>query len=132
MSRPSAQYSVNLRVEIDDSPGAAARLVEAIAACRGEVVRSDVVSAEHGRSVRDVIVKPSAWPHQDEIRQLLNALEDVQVLGMTDRTFALHHGGKLEFRSTSRLDTADDLAMAYTPGVARVCEAIARRACKSL
>ena len=131
MSRPSAQYSVILRVEIDDSPGAAARLVEAIGASRGDVVRSDVVTAEHGRSVRDVIVNTSGVAHQDEIRQLLQALEDVQVLGMTDRTFALHHGGKLEFRSTSPLDTADDLAMAYTPGVARVCEAIAEEPAKA-
>ncbi|MFT4035887.1 MAG: NAD-dependent malic enzyme [Patulibacter sp.] len=124
MTRPSAQYSVVLRVEIDDSPGATTRLQDAIEACEGKVVANDVVTAEHGRSVRDVIVDLGSVTHQTTLRDLLEAFEDVRVLGMTDRTFALHHGGKLTTEPAAPLVTRDDLAMAYTPGVARVCEAI--------
>ncbi|MDO9356473.1 MAG: NAD-dependent malic enzyme, partial [Solirubrobacteraceae bacterium] len=131
MSRPSAQYSVVLRVEIDDSPGAVTRLVDAIVACEGEVVANDVVSAERGRSVRDVVVNCSSSLHQQTLRDLLDAVEDVRVLGLTDRTFALHHGGKLSSEAAAPLRTRDDLAMAYTPGVARVCEAIHRDKAKA-
>ena len=123
MSRPSAQYSVVLRVEIDDSPGAVARLVDALVACEAEVVQNDVVSAEHGRAVRDLIVYCDSTQHQQALRDLLGAYEGVRILGMTDRTFALHHGGKLSTASDP-LRTRDQLSMAYTPGVARVCEAI--------
>jgi malate dehydrogenase (oxaloacetate-decarboxylating) len=124
VSRPSAQYSVVLRVEIDDSPGAVTRLVDAIVACAGEVVQNDVVSAERGRSVRDVVVNTSSVEHQQQLRDLLEAFEDVRVLGLTDRTFALHHGGKITTESSAPMRTRDQLAMAYTPGVARVCMAI--------
>jgi malate dehydrogenase (oxaloacetate-decarboxylating) len=124
VTRPSAQYSVVLRVEIDDSPGAVTRLQDAIEACEGKVVSNDVVSAEHGRSVRDVVVNTGGVDHQAALRNLLEAFEDVRVLGMTDRTFAMHHGGKITTELAAPLNTRDDLAMAYTPGVARVCEAI--------
>ncbi len=74
--------------------------------------------------MRDVVVDLGGVEHQQAIRDLLEAFEDVRVLGMTDRTFALHHGGKLTTEPAAPLVTRDDLAMAYTPGVARVCEAI--------
>lgn len=124
MSRPSAQYSVVLRVEIDDSPGAVTRLVDAIVACDGEVVQNDVVSAEHGRAVRDLVVYCASVEHQGALKDLLAAYEGVRVLGMTDRTFAMHHGGKISTEPSAPLQTRDQLSMAYTPGVARVCEAI--------
>ena len=131
MSRPSAQYSVVLRVEIDDSPGAVTRLVDAVVACEGEVVQNDVVSAEHGRAVRDLVVYCTSVVHQGALKDLLSAFEGVRVLGMTDRTFAMHHGGKISTEPSAPLQTRDQLSMAYTPGVARVCEAIHRDRAKA-
>ena len=72
----------------------------------------------------EVIVDASSEDHVVRICDAVNGLDGVSVLSATDRTFALHDGGKLETIGKIALNDADDLSMAYTPGVARVCRAI--------
>ena len=84
----------------------------------------DLVEADGGL-VRDITVDANDPDHWDDIVGAINAIDGAQVIDTTDRTFQIHVGGKIEQHNRSPLKTRDDLSMAYTPGVARVCSAIA-------
>ncbi len=125
MASPSAAYSVCIRVEIDHRPGTLGRLATAIGEAGGNIVALDIVDGTGNRIVQDVSVDARNDDHVEEIRKVVQALDGVTVRDVRDRTFMLHQGGKIEVRSKIRLENRDDLSMAYTPGVARVCNAIA-------
>ena len=121
---PSAQYSLTFRVEIADRPGMLGRVASAIGQAGGRIGAVDLVEVKEGVLLRDITVDTAGAEHGDAILVALDAIEGVSVIDTTDRTFLLHVGGKIEMRNKSPLRTRDDLSMAYTPGVARVCEAI--------
>ena len=123
--RPSASFSATLRVHLDDRPGAFADLARAIGDAGGSLGAIDLVRVEHEKKVRDVTVDAASADHIDAIVAAVQALPGIHVDQVSDRTFLLHLGGKIEMVSKSPLKTRDDLSMAYTPGVARVCMAIA-------
>ncbi len=123
-SHVSAQFSATIRVNLDDSPGSFARLAAAIGETGGSLDAIDLVRVEHVRKVRDVTVLARDQEHLDEIVEAVRALDGVELEHVSDRTFLLHLGGKIEIASKSPLKTRDDLSMAYTPGVARVSMAI--------
>jgi malate dehydrogenase (oxaloacetate-decarboxylating) len=85
----------------------------------------DLVRVEADTKVRDVTVDAADADHLDRIVASVRATEGVEVERVSDRTFLMHLGGKIEMRSKVPVKTRDDLSMAYTPGVARICEAIA-------
>jgi malate dehydrogenase (oxaloacetate-decarboxylating) len=121
---PSAQYSLTLRVEINHLPGMLGKVASAIGAAGGTIGAVDLVTVESGHTIRDITVETgdaSDWPR---LTDAVNGVEGARVLDSTDRTFTLHIGGKIELQNKSQLKTRDDLSMAYTPGVARVCQAI--------
>ena len=122
---PSASFSATLRVHLDNHPGAFAELAGAIAAAGGLLGAIDLVRVEHGKKVRDVTVLAADDAHIERIVDAVRELDGVEVEHVSDRTFLLHLGGKLEIAPKAPLKTRDDLSMAYTPGVARVCSAIA-------
>ncbi len=121
----SAQYRLTIRVRIEDSQGTLGLLTGAIGEAGGTVGAVDLVEMDGPHSLRDIVVDASSQDHWEQILQAMRALEDVEVIDTTDRTFLLHVGGKIEQHNKHPLKTRDDLSMAYTPGVARVCEAIA-------
>jgi malate dehydrogenase (oxaloacetate-decarboxylating) len=125
-----AQYSLTIRLEHDRRPGTLAEVVAAISRAGGMIGAVDLIAAEERRTVRDVTVDASDQSHWDAI---LGAIGDAgaRVLDATDRTFLVHLGGKIEQRNRVPVKTRDDLSMAYTPGVARVCEAIAEDRAKA-
>jgi malate dehydrogenase (oxaloacetate-decarboxylating) len=125
MAHVSASFSATLRVHLDDRPGAFASLAQAIGDAGGSLDAIDLVRVERGRKVRDVTVFAQDAGHIDRIVAAVRALPGVEVEHVSDRTFLLHLGGKIEVVSKAPLKTRDDLSMAYTPGVARVCQAIA-------
>ncbi len=125
MAHVSASFSATLRVHLDDRPGAFASLAQAIGDAGGSLDAIDLVRVERGRKVRDVTVFAQDAEHIDRIVAAVRALPGVEVEHVSDRTFLLHLGGKIEVVSKAPLKTRDDLSMAYTPGVARVCQAIA-------
>ena len=86
----------------------------------------DVAESRHDRITVDVTCSAVNGEHADEIVAALGAVDGVTVHKVSDRTFLLHIGGKIEIQSKVPLRTRDDLSMAYTPGVARVCLALAR------
>ena len=123
-STPSAQYSLTLRVEIEHRPGMLGRVASAIGEAGGTIGAVDLVQVQREHTIRDITVETgdaSDWPR---LTAAVDAVSGARVLDTTDRTFLLHVGGKIEIRNKSPLKTRDDLSMAYTPGVARVCRAI--------
>jgi malate dehydrogenase (oxaloacetate-decarboxylating) len=122
---PSPSFSATLRVHLDDRPGSFALLAGAIGAAGGLLGAIDLVRVEHGKKVRDVAVLAADEAHIARIVDAVRAVEGIEVEHVSDRTFLLHLGGKLEVTSKVPLKTRDDLSMAYTPGVARICRAIA-------
>jgi malate dehydrogenase (oxaloacetate-decarboxylating) len=122
---PSASFSATLRVHLDDHPGAFARLAAAIGEAGGLLGAIDLVRVERGKKVRDVVVLAADEHHIARIVSAVRALDGIEVEHVSDRTLLLHLGGKLEVSPRIPLKTRDDLSMAYTPGVARVCREIA-------
>jgi malate dehydrogenase (oxaloacetate-decarboxylating) len=122
---PSAQYRLTIRVKLDDSQGVLARATGAIGDAGGVVGAIDVVEADGAHSLRDIVVDASGRDHWERILAAIGAVAGAEVIDTTDRTFLLHVGGKIEQSNKHPLKTRDDLSMVYTPGVARVCLAIA-------
>src|SRR3954469_20167602 len=124
MASPSAQYSLTIRVEIGNKPGMLGRVAGAIGAAGGGIGAVDIVDLRDEKLVRDITVDAAGPEQWGAITASLDELEDVSVVDTTDRTFLMHLGGKIEQHNKHALKTRDDLSMAYTPGVARVCMAI--------
>jgi malate dehydrogenase (oxaloacetate-decarboxylating) len=125
MSHVSASFSATIRVRIADAPGSFARLAHAIGEAGGSLGAIDLVRVEQHTKVRDVTVDASDADHLERIVERVRQTEGVEVERVSDRTFLMHLGGKIEMRSKVPVKTRDDLSMAYTPGVARICQAIA-------
>jgi malate dehydrogenase (oxaloacetate-decarboxylating) len=122
---PSAQYRLTIRVKLDDSHGVLGRATSAIGDAGGVVGAVDVVESDGAHSLRDIVVDASDRDHWERILAAIAAVDGAEVIDTTDRTFLLHVGGKIEQSNKHPLKTRDDLSMVYTPGVARVCLAIA-------
>ncbi len=122
---PSASFSATLRVRLENRPGTFARLAEAIGDAGGLLGAIDLVRVEAGTKVRDVTVLAGNAEHMDQITDVVRQIPGIEVVNVSDRTFLMHLGGKIEVALKTPLKTRDDLSMAYTPGVARVSSAIA-------
>lgn len=121
---PNASYSVTLRVKIQNKPGKLGEITTAIGRVGGDIEAIDIVSVGKDFLVRDITVNASSEKHDEEIVSALTNIDGVEIVHTSDRTFLMHLGGKIEVASKTPLKTRADLSMAYTPGVARVCEAI--------
>jgi malate dehydrogenase (oxaloacetate-decarboxylating) len=122
---PGPGYAITARVEVPASASAAGDLTVAVGRVGGVVTAFDVVEGAGRVLVVDISCNARDEPHASEITAALEALAGVRVRKVSDRTFLLHLGGKLEVQSKVSLRNRDDLSRAYTPGVARVCQAIA-------
>ncbi|MBG0740843.1 NAD-dependent malic enzyme [Paeniglutamicibacter antarcticus] len=125
MATPSPGNSITLRVEAPSSFTATSELAAAVAAAGAAVTALDVTESHHERLVVDVTCNTTDDAHAVRVREALDALDGVTVRQVSDRTFLMHLGGKLEVVPKVALRNRDDLSRAYTPGVARVCMAIA-------
>src|SRR5256885_10235185 len=121
---PSASYSVTLRLEIRNQPGMLGKVTSEIGVLGGDLGAIDIVSVGKGVLIRDVTVNCRDVKHAQSLIDGINQIEGVKLLHQSDRTFLMHLGGKIEVKSRAPIRTRDDLSMAYTPGVARVCMAI--------
>ena len=127
MPVPNASYSVCIRVEVDHKPGSLGRVATAIGDAGGNIAALDIVEVAGDRITRDVTVYAVDDGHVEQICNALDSIEGVVVRGTSDRVFLMHEGGKIAVHSKIPLANRDDLSMAYTPGVARVCNAIAAK-----
>ena len=125
MTSPTeAQYSLNLRVRLDNEPGVLGRLATAIGDAGGNIFAIEGFVAKGPILEREIVVNASSVEHQDQLLAVAKGVDGVTVLDHYDRTFRMHEGGKIEVLSLCPVGDRDDLSMAYTPGVARVCKAI--------
>ncbi|HZI19099.1 MAG TPA: malic enzyme-like NAD(P)-binding protein [Pyrinomonadaceae bacterium] len=123
---PSASYSLTLRVKLSSRTGTLGELTMAIGRAGGDIGAIDIVSVGRDAIVRDLTVNAGSAEHGKLIVEAAKGVDGVEVINVSDRVFLMHLGGKIEVVSKSPLKTRTDLSMAYTPGVARVCEAIHR------
>ena len=121
MSAPSAQFSLILRVELERGLDVIGRVTSAIGDAGGSIGAIDIVEQGSHSSVREFTVDTTDREHGEAVVQAIDAVEGAHVIEVTDRTFELHRGGKLYTGLKARIQSRDDLSMAYTPGVARVC-----------
>jgi malate dehydrogenase (oxaloacetate-decarboxylating) len=121
---PSASYSMTVRLQITNRPGMLGKLTSAIGRAGGDIGAIDLVEVGKTTITRDLSFKASDERHAQQIVDRVRAVPGVRVVNASDRTFLMHLGGKIEVRGKVSVKTRDDLSMAYTPGVARVCLAI--------
>ncbi|MBV9023319.1 MAG: NAD-dependent malic enzyme [Streptomycetaceae bacterium] len=122
---PSVSYSITVRLEVPASGTAVSQLTTAVESSGGSVTGLDVTASGHEKLRIDVTIAATSTAHADEIVHKLNDIDGLVIGKVSDRTFLMHLGGKIEMASKHPIRNRDDLSMVYTPGVARVCMAIA-------
>jgi malate dehydrogenase (oxaloacetate-decarboxylating) len=113
-----------LRLKLSNRVGMLGAVATAIGGAGGSIGAIDIVGVGEGHILRDVTVDAASIRHGEEVVKAVRVVDGVEVVHVSDRTFLMHLGGKIEVVPKMPLKTRDDLSMAYTPGVARVCEAI--------
>ena len=121
----STQYSISLLVQLCNIPGVLGRLTTAIGAAGGNIFAIENIVARGPFLERSIVVNCSSVEHQAVIVDTVSNLDDITLVSHYDRTLDMHKGGKIEVLPLAPVSDIDDLSMAYTPGVARVCLAIA-------
>ena len=123
---PSVQYSITVRLEAPAKPTAVSELTSVIESLGGSVTALDVNHSDSERVRVDLTCATRNSDHGEEIVSKLGALDGVTIGKVSDRTFLAHLGGKLTIESKLPIRNRDDLSLIYTPGVARICEAIVK------
>jgi malate dehydrogenase (oxaloacetate-decarboxylating) len=124
---PSASYSITVRLEVAQQGRAVSEITRAVEQGGGVVTALDVNPGQHGKLRIDVTCAATDTAHAESLVAAMAAIPGVSVHKVSDRTFLMHLGGKIEMRSKVPLRNRDDLSMAYTPGVARVSLALAAK-----
>jgi len=122
---PSVSYSITVRLEAPARGNAVSRLTHTVENAGGTVTALDVTASGHDRLRMDVTCAATGTAHAQSLVDAMSAVEGVTIHKVSDRTFLMHLGGKIEMASKVPIRNRDDLSMIYTPGVARVCMAIA-------
>jgi malate dehydrogenase (oxaloacetate-decarboxylating) len=120
-----------MRLEIQNKVGMLGKVTTAIGEVGGDIGAVDLSGHGKGTVVRDVTARANGIEHAQKIIDNVKAIPGVKVVNVSDRTFLMHLGGKIEVHPKVPIKTRNDLSMAYTPGVARVCMAIAKDVKKS-
>ena len=123
---PNPSFSLSIRVSIPNRAGTLARVTQAIASCGGNLGQISLLEQTRKVSQREITVDASSSDHAEKIVEAVQAVPETKVLKISDRTFDLHRGGKIRIESRLPLKAQSDLAMAYTPGVGRICKVIAK------
>ena len=123
---PSVSYSITVRLEVPAGGAAVSQLTSAVEQAGGAVTALDVTASGHERLRIDVTCAARDTDHADELVAAMQTVPGVVIGRVSDRTFLMHLGGKIEMDAKLPIRNRDDLSMIYTPGVARVCLAIAK------
>ena len=126
MSTPSPGYSITVTTQAPSTFNATSDLAALAAKAGAAITALDIVEASHDFNIVNLACNARDKMHSQQIKEAIDAHEGFEVLNLSDRTFQMHHGGKLETSSKVNVHNRDDLSRAYTPGVARVCKAIAK------
>jgi malate dehydrogenase (oxaloacetate-decarboxylating) len=124
MSSLGASNSIIVRLELVNHPGILSEAMSTIAKQEANIGAIDIIRVKDDIIVRDLTLNTQDSDHAQRVVDALNAVKDIKVVHVSDRTFLYHLGGKIQVTSKNPIKNRDDLSMAYTPGVARICEAI--------
>jgi len=125
VTTPTAAYSIRLKCRLDNRPGSLGLLATAIGEAGGNITAIGGFDVRGPALEEDLVVNCRDDAHIQQIRAAVEGLPGVEVLELLDRTYLMHDGGKIEVLARMPVSDRDDLSMAYTPGVARVCKTIA-------
>jgi malate dehydrogenase (oxaloacetate-decarboxylating) len=120
----NASNSFIVRLKLKHDTALLSQVMSVIANANGSLGAMDIIRFEDGRVIRDLTIYAQDVEHMDSIVAALTKVPDVEMVHYSDRTFLMHLGGKICVKSKVPIKHRDDLSMAYTPGVARVCMAI--------
>lgn len=122
---PNSSFSLKIRVEIPNQVGMFASVLQEIAIAGGSLGQIDLIEQTRTTSIRDITVDSASQEHIEKIIHGIQEVPAVKLIEVIDRTVDLHQGGKIKIVSKTPLSAQSDLAMAYTPGVGRICQMIA-------
>ncbi len=125
MASPSPGYSIIVKVQAPSTFTATSDLTALVADAGAAITALDIVDASHDYNIINLACNTRGKEHSRQVRDAVEAQEGFKVLSLSDRTFHMHQGGKLQTTSKVNVRNRDDLSRAYTPGVARICNAIA-------
>ncbi len=123
---PSVSYSITVRLEVPAGGSQVGKLTSAVEQAGGAITALDVTASGHERLRIDVTCAARDTEHADRLVEAMRSVEGVTIGRVSDRTFLMHLGGKIQMGTKHPIRNRDDLSMIYTPGVARVCLAIAK------
>ena len=126
MATPSPGYSIIVKVQAPTTFTATSDLTAVVAEAGAAITALDIVDASHESNIINLTCNTRGKEHSRKVKDAIEAVEGFEVLSLSDRTFHMHQGGKLQTVSKVNVRNRDDLSRAYTPGVARVCKAIAK------
>ena len=118
--KPGVANSITIRAKYPNTTGMLAKIINTISNNGGDMSAIDVVSIEGDYIVRDLTINTNGNDHAEKIIDKLNTLKEVNIQNVSDQTFLLHLGGKIEVNSAFDISTRDDMSKAYTPGVGRI------------
>ncbi len=121
---PNPSYSLSIRLELPNRAGTLANVTSAIASVGGSLGQINLIEQTLKLTIREITIDAYSSEHSEKIVAAVKSLPEVKVLRVSDQTFDLHRGGKISIQSRIPLTSQSDLAMAYTPGVGRICKAI--------
>ena len=127
MIHPSAGNMLTLHVSLQRVPGTLGKLTSALGGAGALVDAIDIIEHHREVIVRRIQVETRGEAHGREVVEAARSVPGVELLSVTDRVFDRHRGGKIEVTPKFPVLNRDDLSMAYTPGVGRVCSAIAEK-----
>jgi malate dehydrogenase (oxaloacetate-decarboxylating) len=123
---PTPAYSVRIRVRMANQPGMLGRVAVAIGEVGGNISGLRGFEVKTATLDEDLVVNCTSEVHQQQVRAAVESIDGIEILEFEDRTFRMHEGGKIEVLPLAPVRDVEDLSMAYTPGVARVCMEIAK------
>lgn len=121
LSKPTPSFSTTIRIEYPNTVGMLGKLTSAIGEAGGDIGSIDIVKTAKNLITRDITFSATNEEHITKIIEKLRELPNVTIKHVTDKTFAVHHRGKIEIKLKNPIHNREDLSMVYTPGVARVC-----------
>ncbi len=127
----NSSMNIVIRIQIDKTLISFSDIAKEIGEEEGDIIGIDVISASKTHTIRDITINVNDQKHANLITYRLTQLEGAHVISVSDRTFLLHIGGKIEIQSKNPIKNRDDLSRVYTPGVANICTAIAEEPSKA-
>lgn len=122
---PNSSFSLTIRLELPNIAGTLANVTRAIADVGGSLGQVSLIDRDLKYTRRELTIDASSTEHAEKIVTAIKSVDGIHILHVSDRTFDIHRGGKIHIKNRIHISSSSDLAMAYTPGVGRICKAIA-------